>query len=41
MRQYHVITSLSQLLIAIIESIVAEQREGVALIHPHMSESLK
>ena len=41
MLQDDIISSLCQLVIAVIVSIVADKAKGVALFHPDMSESLK
>ena len=41
MLQHHVMTGTRHLLVALVEGIVAEQREGVALIHLHMAEGLE
>ena len=41
MFQHHVLQGLNQLVIAVVESIVADQSERITLIHVHMSESFK
>ena len=39
--QHHIIACPGHLLVAVVVSIVRHQREGVALVHPHMTESLE
>ena len=41
MLQHHIITGTSHLLVTIVISIIAQQRERIALVHLHMSERLE
>ena len=41
MFQHHVIASTGHLFITIIIGIIADQREGVALVHLHMTKGLE